>query len=318
MDTASTAAHHLSFDAAHWPDRRALVDAVSQAMRRPFSMTVLAPGQPFHYRMDLCLFGATMIGGLSTSAIEVDIGPSHADEANIVIELLDQGDGFRTEQGGQRVDVLPGEALISLGALARRNRTDGPLRVLILQMPMRRFRHLFDAEAAYPMRRLPAGTPGLATLHGYLRSVVDAPQGGDAALWRLMAEQMQALCLVLMGSAWPPGAATGPRAVSLAVRRIVALELGDAQLDEHAVAARLRISGSYLRRLFTTEGGFATYLRRERLHRAHLMLRDPLSRGLRVIDIAHECGFGDASTFNRQFRRQFGLTPTAVRDAARP
>jgi AraC-like DNA-binding protein len=212
--------------------------------------------------------------------------------------------------------VGAGQALITMGALPRRNRTAQAIAVLILQMPLRIFLPLIDRSAARPMRLLPADTPGLLTLKGYLQSIVDAPVDADAPMMRLMSNQLQALCLLLMRSAWPGSAVRGPAAWSHAARAVVAQGLGEPGLDERGVAARLGISGSYLRKLFAEEGGFAAYLRHERLQRAWLMLRDPLCTTMRVIDIGEACGFGDLSTFNRQFRRRFGATPTQVREAA--
>lgn len=320
MDRSLPGVHYACVDAALLPagseGRRALVETVSRAMRRPFQLLELAPNEAFHYRMEIRLFGPTMIGCLSTSPIEVSIGASEAPEDNLVVELVDHGAGFQTEQAGQRFEVGPGEAVISLGALPRRNRTEGALQVLILQMPMDRFRPLLGPTTDLPMRRLPAGTPGLATLHAYLRSVVESPpDASDPALCGLMATQLRDLCLSLMSSAWPAQAAAGPQAHAAAARRIVSMELGDASLDEALVAHRLGISCSYLRKLFADQGGFASYVRQQRLQRAHAMLRDPLQGVTRVIEVAHDCGFTDTSTFNRQFRRRFGATPTQVRAA---
>ena len=47
------------------------------------------------------------------------------------------------------------------------------------------------------------------------------------------------------------------------------------------------------------------------------MLGDPRYADLTIGAIAFEAGFGDLSTFNRNFRRHFGVTPSDVRAAAR-
>lgn len=43
------------------------------------------------------------------------------------------------------------------------------------------------------------------------------------------------------------------------------------------------------------------------------MLRDPLTRHLRVGDIAAMVGFSDLSHFNHTFRQRFGESPTDAR-----
>ena len=45
------------------------------------------------------------------------------------------------------------------------------------------------------------------------------------------------------------------------------------------------------------------------------MLRDPRYAHLTIAQLAHACGFNDISYFNRAFRRQFGATPTDVRES---
>ena len=55
------------------------------------------------------------------------------------------------------------------------------------------------------------------------------------------------------------------------------------------------------------------YVRELRLKRAHQMLRDPLTRHLRVGDIAAMAGFSDLSHFNHTFRQRFGESPTDAR-----
>jgi AraC-like DNA-binding protein len=47
------------------------------------------------------------------------------------------------------------------------------------------------------------------------------------------------------------------------------------------------------------------------------MLTDPRHADLTIGAIAYTAGFGDLSTFNREFRRHFGATPSDVRAAMR-
>ena len=53
-----------------------------------------------------------------------------------------------------------------------------------------------------------------------------------------------------------------------------------------------------------------------RLGRATGLLLDPRWRDRKIADIAIEAGFSDLSYFNRAFRRRYGATPSAIRDAA--
>lgn len=55
------------------------------------------------------------------------------------------------------------------------------------------------------------------------------------------------------------------------------------------------------------------YVRSRRLARVHRMLTDPRHDHRTIVSIAYDAGFGDLSTFNREFRRHFGATPSEVR-----
>jgi AraC-like DNA-binding protein len=74
----------------------------------------------------------------------------------------------------------------------------------------------------------------------------------------------------------------------------------------------------YIRKLFESEHtSLSRFVLLQRLMRVRRMLTDPRHAGRAIGDIALAVGFGDISTFNREFRRQFGMTPSELRAAAR-
>lgn len=81
------------------------------------------------------------------------------------------------------------------------------------------------------------------------------------------------------------------------------------------IARRLGLTHRHLERLFDSELGVAPlkYYRLVRLRYGELQLK---TTARTVSDIAHDCGFADASHFARSFRSAFGKTPLAVRAAA--
>jgi len=85
-----------------------------------------------------------------------------------------------------------------------------------------------------------------------------------------------------------------------------------------SVAERHRVTPRYVRKLFEGEGiTFSEFVLAQRLARSRRMLADPRHEAETISAIAFACGFGDLSYFNRVFRRQYGATPTAVRETAR-
>jgi len=83
-------------------------------------------------------------------------------------------------------------------------------------------------------------------------------------------------------------------------------------LSVSTLQRELGISRSRLYRLFEPYGGVFHYIQHRRLVDAHSALADPRDTR-RILDIAEERGFPDASEFSRAFKREFGYSPREVR-----
>jgi AraC-like DNA-binding protein len=110
----------------------------------------------------------------------------------------------------------------------------------------------------------------------------------------------------------------GLRAARLrAIKNEIEAHLAHHDLSPDRVAKRQRVSASYIRKLFASEGtSFSEYVLTRRLVRARRMLTDRRWIGVGIAAIAYDAGFGDLSYFNRAFKREYGTTPSEVRDAA--
>jgi len=84
-----------------------------------------------------------------------------------------------------------------------------------------------------------------------------------------------------------------------------------------AVAAHAGVSVRTLQESFRRRRGYGPqeFLTQRRLETAHTMLRT--AEGMSVASIALHCGFAHSSHFGAAYRRRFGRTPSATRDAAR-
>ncbi|MBR8640500.1 helix-turn-helix transcriptional regulator [Streptomyces tuirus] len=89
----------------------------------------------------------------------------------------------------------------------------------------------------------------------------------------------------------------------------------DGGLSLDAVARKHGASRRKIEMVFAAHGTSpAAYRRRLRLLRARALLEENAGPGrLSVGALAHDVGFGDATTFIRAFRREFGVTPGAWR-----
>jgi transcriptional regulator GlxA family with amidase domain len=111
----------------------------------------------------------------------------------------------------------------------------------------------------------------------------------------------------------------GLRAARLrAVQADIADNLGHGDVSAAALARRQAVTPRYIHKLFEGHGTtLSKFVRGLRLTRVHRMLSDDRHADLTIGAIAYEAGFGDLSTFNREFRRHFGATPSEVRAATR-
>lgn len=98
--------------------------------------------------------------------------------------------------------------------------------------------------------------------------------------------------------------------VTRVVRRIESEPLGELALGKLAQEAGL--SPYHFLRSFLQVTGLTPhqYVRRSRLRRAAIRLALGKEK---VLDVALDCGFGDVSNFNRAFRAEFRMNPSAYR-----
>lgn len=169
---------------------------------------------------------------------------------------------------------------------------------------------------------LPANTPALRLLTGYLRMLdaedsIETPEAGH-----LVAQHIHDLAALALGSSRDAMVAAeerGGRAARLvAIKQDIFSHLADPDLSVASVAVRQGVSPRHIHKLFELEAvTYSEFVVSQRLARAHRMLGDPRHARHSIGDIALHVGFGDLSYFNRTFRRQYGMTPSDVRSSAR-
>lgn len=99
------------------------------------------------------------------------------------------------------------------------------------------------------------------------------------------------------------------------VMRYCLEHLDDVDLTPRAVARAHHMSIRRLQQLFAERGTSpARWIRAERLARCHDDLRNPAKRHLSVATIGERWGLLNASHFSRQFRGQYGVTPSELRN----
>ena len=115
----------------------------------------------------------------------------------------------------------------------------------------------------------------------------------------------------------PPLARAELRRTALdSLKRLVECRLDSPELSVQFICARSGWSRATVYRLFESEGGLARYIRTRRLLRALRELVSVQQARQRIIDLAVAHQFSSEATFNRAFRRAFGIPPGKARDLA--
>jgi AraC-like DNA-binding protein len=148
---------------------------------------------------------------------------------------------------------------------------------------------------------------------------LDMSSGGPAA--QLYDEHILDLVVLALGAQGDARRLAEERGARAARRSAILREIdrrsGDPELNANALAHVLGITPRYVHLLLEETGhSFTHHVLEKRLERATALLRDPQWHDRKIADIAVEAGFTDLSYFNRTFRRNFGATPTELREAS--
>jgi len=162
------------------------------------------------------------------------------------------------------------------------------------------------------MNRLQVDPRRLQALEFLLANMMEEYRHGGHG-WRALLQASFTTLLVML-SRWaeePHGLATGNlRAIAEAVAYLEAHF--DEPLRMDMLAERAHLSPRHFGRIFASNYGMPPmeYLQRLRLRSACDLLR---RSHITVTRIAQECGYRDGNLFSRQFREQYGITPTQYR-----
>jgi AraC-like DNA-binding protein len=171
------------------------------------------------------------------------------------------------------------------------------------------------------VRPLPPNAGVLRLLLSYVGVLEDEDTIKTPELQRTVAAHIHDLCALAIGATRDAAEIAKGRGLRVARLRAVKADvirnLRDGDVSVTALAGRHRVSARYIQRLFESDGTtLSKFVLGQRLAQAYRMLADPRQGDRMIGTLAFEVGFGDLSTFNREFRRHYGATPSDVRAAA--
>lgn len=251
------------------------------------------------------------VARISAAQQRVERKPSH-DGGWCYLNVQVRGTG-QTTQAGTSVVTRPGDSVILRTDSAFSFEFDGDFAQTSVRLP----------EELTPLVRSPVFLEAGAQDSTFMRALIDfnrAPNCQD----RSPSEQhdlMEWRDLALIGLV--RSAIRHRAGASVAGARIDLWPLIDADIDRHLGDPHLcptdtaRRVGLSVRSLHKTLQDhpltFAREVRARRLSRARRLLLDDANVGLRVRDIAADCGFVSVEHFHRIFREEFGFSPASVR-----
>jgi AraC-like DNA-binding protein len=260
----------------------------------------------------------TLSGGISARRT-----PELLSDGNDDVILTVHGVGTRiASQVGREVTVAPGGGVLSSNADTSFVIFPERTRFVAIGLPRRLMTTLVPALEDALMRPLPADSCTLKLLMRYLAILDEEESLATPELRRAVASHIHDLCALAIGAtrdAAEIARRRGLRSARLrAIKADIEQNLSAEGLSAASLARRHRVTPRYIHKLFEAEGvTLSQFVLRRRLARVHGTLADPRYAGSTIGAIAFEAGFGDLSTFNRAFRRQFGATPSDIRSRMR-
>jgi AraC-like DNA-binding protein len=211
-----------------------------------------------------------------------------------------------------------GDAMLLSYSAGRTISRPAPVDHRVIRLPRASLRPLVPNIDDFVLRPIPRGTGMLNLLRPYADALFDDPVLSAPDARQLIVNQICDLVAVTIGATRDAAAIAEGRGIRVArlraVKDDIEAHLTDGDLTPVVVAGRQRISDSYVRKLFESEGtSFSEFVLTRRLVRANRVLTDQRWANRTIASIAFECGFGDLSYFNRTFKRLYGAPPSDIR-----
>jgi AraC-like DNA-binding protein len=242
-----------------------------------------------------------------------------ADAMYFQIAILTKGAGS-LQQETRTAQLGPGDLVVYENSRPFTWTFTDPWAVTVLSIPSEAVRLTASERRAMSARRL-SGRDGLSGV--VARFVLDvtrhASEIGDAESERVLAQASDLAISLLATSANSEYADARHRTTLDRIKRYLETHFRDQALKPDEIAAAANISTRYLHKLFEGEHQtIALYLRGLRLQHARDDLLDPRLTRRSIAAIAHGCGFGDVSGFNRAFKGAYGANPSDLRRGIPP
>lgn len=237
-----------------------------------------------------------------------------ADATYFQMAILTKG-AASLQQEGRMAELTPGDWVAYENSRPFTWTFTDPWAVTVLSIPSDAVRLTDSERRAMSALRL-SGRNGLSGVAA--RLVLDltrhATEIPNAESERVLAQASDLAISLFATSANAEYADARQRTLLDRIKGHIESHFRDPSLTPDDIASAANISTRYLHRMFEGEHEtVALYLRGLRLQRARQELLDRRLAHRSIAVIAHDCGFGDISGFNRAFKAAYGVTPSSLR-----
>jgi AraC-like DNA-binding protein len=215
--------------------------------------------------------------------------------------------------GSEVLQMEHGKVLIESGSLYLRDWSfpfdsqATEMRLDSIVVPRHRLKAADILDASLPVVSWPADSPEGQSLASIWISLLEYLPHISLGKAQVLANGLLAFVDAMLGG----GARAKPAKTLHAMEQFLLVRLRtDIGVDD--LCRHFSVSRSQLYRLFEPHDGVQAHIKRLRLKHcySHLLRADPAHT--RVTDVASSWGFQDASLFSRQFRAEYGRSPSAV------
>ena len=261
---------------------------------------------------DMGITDVTLGFGLSGRRTKRQIG-SIGDAFYGVILMLEGGQCL--EQGGNEIDLNPGDISVWDASRPASFRSNGPVRQVSVLIPREKLKLYASGIDDVCARRICSRSGLGLLLASHLRALTQVLQVADD---ETLAGASQAT-LDMVGAALRPERAgdfksTLHQTMQGRIRDYILDHLRDPSLSPGKIADAFRITPRYLHKLFEGTGfTVSEWMLNRRLAACRSALEDPALGHLTVTEIAFGWGFGNAAYFSRAYRRHFNMSPSETR-----
>jgi AraC-like DNA-binding protein len=276
--------------------------------------------QPFHFEADLRSLPGLGLASSVFSPCRRWHAAEHIDSDDLLFGVALSGGCVLSQCGREALIGGPGEAVLTSAVHPIDVIIGATSRHIALRLPRAIFEaRIVDLDACMA-RRIPSNTEVLPLLISYVDAFrsTELPNPTFCDLVVSHVYDLVALLLGAKGDARHLAQEGGVRAARLgAILREIERRSADPGLSAITIALLLGVTPRYVHLLLEESGkSFTHHVLERRLDKAAALLRDPRWLHRKIAEIAAAGGFNDLSYFNRAFRRQYGATPSEIRQTA--